>query len=260
MAIVNPVSRKGCNYVQGVAPLSPEDGMTWFDTVNNRIEIYDATNSKWVSWEEISFDQHGYGYVCGGYSNNYISTIERFEFPIDGITSIHVGNLSDSKDSPATFNSSNYGYIVGGNKDNSSKTFIDRITFPFNSGTASHVGNLSEGRRFAASFNSSNYGYTCGSYQPGLSLINRLTFPFDSGTSSNMGYCSQTRVAACGFNCSQYGYTAGGSDGGGHLSTIDRITFPFDSGTVNHVGNLSGSNVIANALDNTDFVSQGLFV
>jgi hypothetical protein len=314
MARVNPVSRKGCQYIQSVSPLAPENGDTWFDVENNKIKIYDQANLKWISSEEIVFSQNGYGYFCGGSDgSNLISTVDRFEFPFNSGNAIHTGNLKYTRFWSCGFNSSMYGYVCGGSSSSNSSnqtSTIQRFKFPFDSGTASHVGNLSMVHYVSSGYNSSQYGYVCGGQNGAtyLSSIERITFPFDSGTASHVGNLTMIKnyLACC--NSSQYGYICGGQNSTTYYSSVERITFPFNSGTASHVGNLSGSfkskacnstgygyicggyngtnrsssveritfpfnsgtaSHVSNlsgtkypgdAIDNTDFVSQGLFI
>jgi hypothetical protein len=90
-----------------------------------------------------------YGYVCGGWSyssSQFVSTIDRFQFPFNSGTASKVGSLSGNRGWLRANNSSTYGYVCGGYYSAHLST-IDRFQFPFNSGTANYVGNLSGSRR-----------------------------------------------------------------------------------------------------------------
>ncbi len=151
-----------------------------------------------------------YGYSLGGSthfsSSNHFSIIDRITFPFDSGTASHVGNLSGSRNHGVGCNSSNYGFSLGGDIQDSSHinySIIDRITFPFDSGPASHVGNLSGSRYNEASCNSSNYSYSSGgkTYDSSTmyySIIDRITFPFDSGTATHVGNLSGSRFSGTG--------------------------------------------------------------
>jgi len=191
-----------------------------------------------------------YGYVCGGGSDDFSSTIDRFQFPFDSGTASQVGSLSGHRYASSANNSSTYGYVYGGlsSSDNVWLSTIDRFQFPFNSGTASQVGSLSggKGKGCSSANNCSTQGYVYGGYSFDnggwqFSTIDRLQFPFDSGTASQVGNLNRDEYASSANNSSTYGYVCGGSsfdiDG---FSTIDRFQFPFNSGTASHVGNLSG--------------------
>ena len=199
--------------------------------------------------------------------SNYLSIIDRFQFPFNSGTASKVGNLSVGRYFPSANNSSTYGYVCGGYNDSTLVLFsiIDRFQFPFNSGTANQVGNLSGSRGYLSANNSSTYGYVCGGYNHyngPLSTIDRFQFPFDSGAVNQMGNLSGSRIWLNANNSSIYGYVCGGyndsylSTNGSRLSTIDRFQFPFDSGTANQVGNLSGSRSRLSAADSVDFVTM----
>ena len=199
-----------------------------------------------------------YGYAMAGYnpSVGYLSAVDRITFPFDSGIATHVGNLSGSKNALLTgYNSSNYGYSMGGNGGGSYISIIDRITFPFDSGTATYVGNLSGNRYWASGCNSSNYGYCMGGYNGSnyLSIIDRVTFPFDSGTATHVGNLSGSRYALSGYNSSNYGYATGGYNGSNQLFIIDRITFPFNSCTATHVGNLSSNRQIVSGFNSSNY-------
>jgi hypothetical protein len=88
-----------------------------------------------------------HGFMLGGGihapSSARRSQIDRLAFPFDSGNASHVGNLSDAKNSTSSVNSSNHGFVSGGDNQSVVLSVIDRIVFPFASGTASHVGNLS---------------------------------------------------------------------------------------------------------------------
>jgi hypothetical protein len=213
----------------------------------------------------LTIQQYGlgsnYGYVCGGYSSGYLSTIDRFQFPFDSGTANQVGNLSGSRCDLSANNSSTHGYVCGGYYYDSNGTMfstIDRFQFPFDSGTANHIGNLSGNRHGLSANNSSTYGYVCGGYYYDsngtiFSTIDRFLFPFSSGTASHVGNLSGSRWGLSANNSSTYGYVCGGWN---YFSTIDRFQFPFNSGTANQVGNLSGSRDWLSAADGVDFVTM----
>ena len=159
-----------------------------------------ACNSSNYSYMNAGFD-----YINESNYTNF-STIERFEFPFDSGTASHVGNLNTTRQaSKATScNSSNYGFVCGGQYYDASKvwvscSFIDRFSFPFDSGTASHVGNLNTSSSWSCANNSTNYGYVCGGYVSGsiTSMISRIEFPFNSGTSTHVGNLSSSRTNCC---------------------------------------------------------------
>jgi len=142
-----------------------------------------------------------YGYVCGGGSDDFSSTIDRFQFPFDSGTASQVGSLSGGKGKGCSSanNCSTQGYVYGGYSfDNGGWQFstIDRLQFPFDSGTASQVGNLNRDEYASSANNSSTYGYVCGGSSfdiDGFSTIDRFQFPFNSGTANQMGNLSGSR-------------------------------------------------------------------
>jgi len=207
-----------------------------------------------------------YGYVCGGYSSGYISTIDRFQFPFDSGTTSQVGNLSRTRYASSANNCSTYGYVCGGlsSSDKVWLSTIDRFQFPFDSGIASYVGNLSEGKGSSSANNCSIYGYVYGGYSFDngswyFSIIDRFQFPFNSGTANQVGNLNDSRDASSANNSSTHGYVCGGGDSDSLLSTIDRFQFPFNGGTANQVGNLSGgrSHLSANNSSTHGYVCGG---
>ena len=78
-----------------------------------------------------------HGYVIGGWfaadTNVYLSIIERFSFPFDSGTSLHVGNLVGERYAAGSCSSSSGGYVCNGGLAGS---IIERFPFPFDSGTS----------------------------------------------------------------------------------------------------------------------------
>jgi len=244
MSIIVPQRKKGPQYVQEVAPSSPEVGDTWYDSNLEKFMMY-TTDNEWVEFEKIGGNPGSpYGYVCGGETLSvYFSTVDRFSFPFDSGTATHVGNLTQNSQGGSSCNSSNYGFIEHGAYSGSiQRTTVDRITFPFDSGVAVLIGNVVNTLYGSSACNSSIYGYFMG--DNASTNIERITFPFDSGLSNIVGNLTDTRYISAACNSSNYGYICGGSfyDTSHHIrSFIDRITFPFDSGTSARVGNLDNS-------------------
>ena len=206
-----------------------------------------------------------HGYVCGGdygYHDNYLFSIDRFQFPFDSGTTSYVGNLSGSRSDLSANNSSTQGYVCGGFKGGYQildvYSTIDRFQFPFDSGTANQVGNLSVSREWLSANNSSIHSYVCGGYNHyngTLSTIDRFQFPFDSGTASQVCNLSGNSSGASANNSSVHGYVCGGGSDN-FSSTIDRFQFSFDNGITSYVGNLSGSRDTLSATDDVDFVTM----
>jgi len=226
-------------YRQNSEPSSPSIGEVWMNTESQVIKCYNG--SSWdIIWSGISGK---YGYFAGGTTNgsSYLSTVERIEFPFDYGTANHVGNLSCSAVGGCGFNSTKYGYVIGGGICSN----IERFQFSFDSGTSLNVGFTPySNENDPASFNSSQHGFMCGGYDVAItSAIYRLEFPFDSGSLSNVGSLSVTRrYINGGFNSSQHGFSLGGFITlPNAITTIDRILFPFNSGTASNVGNLSSN-------------------
>jgi len=142
--------------------------------------IHEYTNLDLTVQQQQQLGGSNYGYVCGGYSNNELSTIDRFQFPFDSGTASYVGNLSGSSAIRVSANnSSSYGYVCGGHYGFYKFSTIDRFQFPFDSGTASYVGDLSGNKWCLSANNSSIYGYVCGGNGDNggyLSTIDRFQF------------------------------------------------------------------------------------
>ena len=75
----------GADYAQAVVPLATFIGQTWLNTSTNTLKIWNGTS--WVEeifgGEPVGPTVTGYGYVCGGNTGSYLSTIDRFAFPFD---------------------------------------------------------------------------------------------------------------------------------------------------------------------------------
>ncbi len=247
MSIIVPQRKKGPQYVQEVAPSSPEVGDTWYDSNLEKFMMY-TTDNEWVEFEKIGGNPGSpYGYICGGAEANVFSDVCRLMFPFDSGTVYSLANLYVGKYVTCGCNSSNFGYICGGSDFNDNRfSSVDRFTFPFDGGTVSHVGNLSSSIKYLPSAcNSSDYGYIgYGAFYDGtrISTIDRITFPFDSGTASHVGNLNHSGYRSTCVNNSNYGYFCGryyDQSVYDNSSQIERITFPFDSGVSSIVGNLT---------------------
>ena len=192
----------------------------------------------------------------------FLTTIEKLSFPFDSGTTTSFGNLINNNITPASFNSSTYGYVLGGEEYNSGTNYLSSITrfnFQFESAvTAVKTGNLNFARVNCDGLNSSQHGFVVSGFNINLnngsgglhqfthSYIERIEFPFDSGTGVTVGTLTAENESgdtvgtfSCGTcNSSTHGYTLGGQA----LSSVSRITFPFDAtSTSTTLGNLSSS-------------------
>jgi len=205
---------------------------------------------------QASCNSTNYAFCLGGYgytAADNLSSIERFQFPLDSGSASIVGNLNNSARYKQGFNSSIHGYATGGN-NGTIRSYMDRILFPFNSGTSTNIGILTNSRQLSASCNCTNYGFTMAGYDGvvRVSTVDRILFPHDSGTASNVGNLSSIRNSTPGCNSTNYGFTMAGHNTTGWQSTIDRMTFPFDSGNASHVGNVTGTRYLAAACNSTN--------
>jgi len=230
------------DYYQDEEPSNPKEGEIWYRPSAKSSYLYNGTEFRIVRGYDSIVGR--YGYDIGGVSSSRFSTIDRVLFPFDSGTSTVVSNLTQESTGAAAANSSQYGFIMGGEGNAGATTsLINRIDFPFDSGTSTTLGGLSYSRHHSAGCNSTIHGFTMGgsggSYH---SRIDRITFPFNSGNSSNVGNLSASTSYNAGSNSSNYGFSSAGfyHDGSYHRqTTINRLTFPFDSGPANHVGNLA---------------------
>lgn len=161
------------------------------------------------SIEGAGYNSSTYGYSSGGFNPSIsISVVERLLFPFSmSSTATHVGNLTSSKGRIGGCNSSNHGYIIGGEFTYAGTpiTQIDRVAFPFDSGTSSSVGNLSSIVSSTGCCNSSTHGYSLGGYDTGSNTsVQRITFPFDSGTATTVGTMCQSKSGPAGIDGSDF--------------------------------------------------------
>jgi len=105
-----------------------------------------------------------YSYIFGGRyrsgSDEFtFSFIQRFEFPFDSGSSITGGNLNEMKINTAANNSTQFGYICGGEDDVNDNVLstIDRINFSLVDGDASVVSQLSEPRHNLVATDSTDF-------------------------------------------------------------------------------------------------------
>jgi len=250
MPIVTKQKKWGPEYVQAAEPVKVRDGMTWYDTANNELKVWDESSSSW-RWAATGSGAR-FGYVCGGIMAPYFTGIQRIDFPFSAAVAWQVGNIETSKNSySAGCNSSQYGFVIGGLGPSLtvSLSSIRRFDFPFQSGIAEVVGNASQ-KHSSTGCNSSQHGYSiAGSshelYTACISSIDRITFPFSSGTASVVGNIITARGRGSAVNSSQHGYSMGGfyvvevPYGQYSVSYVDRILFPFNSGTSTQNARLS---------------------
>ena len=160
-----------------------------------------------------------FGYSIGSFSDVYNMSaqrvIQRFNFAAGGNT-IDVGELSAINDhgkqegvfNPASFNSSNYGYVAGGN----GLSTIDRVDFSLSTAADSiSICNLamndsdSSGTSGSIGCNSTVHGFIMGggnsAYDLYYSTIDRIDFAADGVSTSCDGTLSQAqRNAGCGLD------------------------------------------------------------
>ena len=183
-----------------------------------------------------------HGYMCNG-KNLYdpvngftksLSNVERFEFPLDSGTSIHLMNLNIERSNSCSFNNSKYGYVAGGSGFSS----IERFTFPGQSGGFIAETKLSKGISYPSANNSSLYGYVCGGLIgfDAQTSIDRYTFPLHVGTSLHMFSLHEERYASSANNSTQYGYVHQTYQDTNH--TIERFNFSLNANSQN-IGNLN---------------------
>jgi len=226
--------RNVIRYIQDNEPTNQHVGDLWAKVgIKDCVRAWNGTAWLCVS-ESFSFN-NPYGYAMGGIGGGqYLSSVDRIEFPFGSGSAITSGSLSGSRYNARGCNSSNYGYMLGGG--GTSITKIDRLDLPFGDGLGVGVGDLDVGVLDSGACNSSNYGFAIGGWHNvvvALSKVERITFPFDSGTATN------TEVNSIGiarnecFNSSEHGYSVGGIyylTQYINTSKVSRLTFPFDAG------------------------------
>jgi hypothetical protein len=99
----------------------------------------------------INSSVHGYFVKYGTDSK-----VERISYPWAGGTATYVGAMSRLIYLPAGFNSSQYGYVCGG-QPTTVVTNISRFSFPFDSGVSSEVGNTSQSKVSCVGFDCTDF-------------------------------------------------------------------------------------------------------
>ena len=245
------------------APVSSIERFEWpFDSA--AIETGDLTTARHGA---IGCDSSTHGYCMSGTTavanvgGSVISSTERMLFPFSGDQIVVKGDLATARSYASGFNSSHWGYCVGG-CDRASGTVdtTDRIEFPFDGGNAFAVGDIGPSAPTGgAGCNSSNAGYvffgsskeldpdTAGVLTL-LSDVAQIDFSSDFGQKALIANINITRYVFASFNSTRYGYIAGGSNEtaayypvGAHLDDVERVEFPFTAGLAQDVGSLSAS-------------------
>jgi len=216
-------------------------------------------------YKAAGFNSSQHGFAAAGFIRSpaaFYSNIDRITFPFDSGGASNVGNLTGERYNVSALNSSNQGYVIGGETEvfiSGTVTWysnVDRVIFPFNSGVASHTSNMRIAGSDTASCNSSEFGYITGLAQTiKSSYVDRITFPFNSGTSSTTGNLAYGVSKSSGMNSSKQAYICSGIDGSRWIN-FQTFDFPFDSGVAARRGVLSQSTLNSTAIDGVDFVTQ----
>ena len=190
-----------------------------------------------------------HGFFFGGFITatlDYVSTIDRLDFPFHLSTGMVRGVLTQEKSAMGSCNSSTYGYIFGGwNKATGSATNrMERISFPFDTGNSIQRGNLAASTFEPGGCNSSTYGYIMGANTTGTNPyqeIGRFQFPFDAGGPSSVGLFDAAITTGSGLNSSTAGYLVAIRRSASPSNVVYKLTFPWTSGTASTYANLANS-------------------
>jgi hypothetical protein len=142
------------------------------------------------------------GYSSGGYTGQYVVTIDKFPFATD-TDATDVGDLTVARQLGAGQSSTENGYTSGGGNDpGTGAAVIDKFPFASNS-SATDVGDLYNPTSFGAGQSSIVSGYTTGkgtTQSSGINaskIIQKFSFASD-GDSSDVGNLSWEVQGAAG--------------------------------------------------------------
>ena len=226
------------------------------------------------------FNSSTHGYVAGGYiepalfgispepgglTRTALSSVERIIFPFASGTTTTIGNLSSAFGAPASCNSSQNGYTIGGlpsqKYTGNSKQQIEETIFSFDSYTKSEsVATIPAGRNRNGGFNSSSHGFSLGGGSvlgPKTSTVYRLAFSgYNVEEVQSLNLVDYTGAALDGgfdfatCNSSEAGYTLGGQS----MIKVFKYLFPFASPSTSiQIGNLASSKSGASGLNSSVF-------
>lgn len=268
----------GYNFAGAVTSVDP---YTYTKNIDKLVFPFDGATTGLIGdqvnslYSRASFNSSRYVYVAGGInktdssdsSPTYSDSIETIDFRLDSGNATAFGSLYSERSEVCGLNSSNYGYVCNGKKNNTFYEDRERISFMLDSGNATSISESNNQRALSRAFNASNYGYIVGGYLTGSDLYDsyeRFSFANDTeaGTVVNTfslvtgggpGTDGSYSQGTC--NSSTYGYTGGGQG----LSSLTRLNFSDPTtGPITKLGELNSSKsrlAGCNSMDRGYFIS-----
>jgi hypothetical protein len=172
----------GCTETPGVGYSYIEKYTFSLEFSNSSRVSEDPTVSDMTYPVGFNSSQHGFAIYRNKIRKINFATDSISTYTLDSSLRQYIGLFN------ASFNSSQYGFVVGGyNTVDGKRNDIScayRFQFPFDGVGGMLGGNLSNGRYYVGGFNSSQSGYVVGgksSAQGDTNFIEKIDFPFDEG-------------------------------------------------------------------------------
>ena len=249
------------------------------DTVTSPPNIWNVN----VRFRGNTGDTSG-GYYMGGYISSpftYYSSISRIDYDNDtaalvtkadmisgaygGFTfaskendlpSSVLKSATQVRDSGASPQGSDFGYILGGNS--SPTDAVERMDFNNDTTTASPKGTLIlDGRYRHAAVSSASGGYIAGGRNlpanAELSSVERIDYANDTANMVAKGTLNGTRYAAAAAGNQTHGYVGGGQGTPNKFTKVDRIDYSNDTVAATPVGDLIDNHFFFSAVGNQNF-------
>jgi hypothetical protein len=222
-----------------------------------------------------SVQNSNHGYIGGGMSTSYLTSITRLDFSNNTVSIIegtlegrinatgfystksktHANQVKKGADIDGKGISSTYGYFAGGNFPGPTVAIIDRIDFSSHTVSAPSP-SLTQARHGLAAVSNSNYGYFAGGFESNwYATIDRLDFSNETvvGPPVHGVNLTQARAGLAAVSNSNYGFYAGG-ERFDFECTIDRLDFSNETLAVPSVGNeLTKARQFLGAVSNSNY-------
>jgi hypothetical protein len=228
-------------------------GASWINETSGEIFVCTDNTAGSNVWEGTAgsivqpvFQGTNFGYISGGNlggPSTAQNVIDKFPFASDA-NATDVGDLFQSRLSPAGQSSTNNGYSSGGDTvGGTTGTSVNTVDkFPFASdASATDVGDLTQARREVGGQSSTDNGYSSGGQIVGTTTNSNVIdkFPFASDTNAtDVGDMTTIRDGVTGQSSTDNGYSTGGVATTTRLNIIDKFPFASDTNATD-VGDLT---------------------
>ena len=173
-----------------------------------------------------------FGYISGGYTPAYVSSVYRMDYSSDSIAASPKGPLTLTIVRNAAAGNQSYGWFAGGTTPSRVST-VQRIDYGNDTATATVKGPLNLVNEYLGATGNASYGYFGGGYF--TSKVDRIDYANDTPQTSPKGPLLYSFYSAATGN-SSYGYWTQGSPS---KTSIGRLDYSSDTTTASPKGNLS---------------------